>query len=230
MSLSSSSNGTPAPVVPPIHPEGRAFVAVAAVATFALFFVAPIAGTVGIFVTLAVAAFFRDPARVPPEGEGVAIAAGDGRIEAIVHVPPPPEVELGDAAKLRISTFLSLFNVHVCRVPVSGTVKAIRYTPGKFLNASLDKASTDNERNAVHIVTAGGTDVVVVQIAGLVARRIVCTLREGQQVQAGERMGIIRFGSRMDVYLPLGTESLVRVGQTAVGAETVLARLADAKD
>jgi phosphatidylserine decarboxylase len=162
---------------------------------------------------------------VTPEGAGLVVAAGDGRLSGIVHVPAPAETGLGDAARLRISTFLSLFNVHVNRVPVTGVVRAIHYSPGKFFNAALDKASSDNERNVVHIVTPEGLDVVVVQIAGLIARRIVCDLKEGQQVRAGQRLGLIRFGSRMDVYLPAGTESLVRVGQTAVGAETVLARL-----
>ena len=211
--------------IPPIHPEGRVFVAGAAIAAFGLFWLSPVAGTIGVFLTLGVAAFFRDPARVPPKEEGAVLATGDGIISGIVHTPAPAEVGLGDAARLRISTFLSLFDVHVNRIPVSGTVKAIRYTPGKFFNASLDKASVDNERNAIHIVTPDGIDVVVVQIAGLVARRIVCTLKEGQQVRAGECLGLIRFGSRMDVYLPAGTEALVRVGQIANGAETVLARL-----
>ena len=211
--------------IPPIHREGRVFVAGAAIATFALFWFSPVAGTIGVFLTLAVAAFFRDPPRVPPQGEGLVLASGDGHISGIVHTPAPAEVGLGDAARLRISTFLSLFDVHVNRVPVTGVVRAIRYSPGKFFNAALDKASTDNERNAIHIVTPAGIDVVVVQIAGIVARRIVCDLKEGQQVRAGQRLGLIRFGSRMDVYLPAGTESLVRMGQTAIGAETVLARL-----
>ena len=209
--------------VPPIHPQGRVFVAIAAIATLALYWFSPVLGTIGVFLTLCVAAFFRDPERVPPQDRGVVVAGGDGRIEAVVHVPPPAELGLGEAARLRISTFLSLFNVHVCRVPVNGTVKAIRYVPGKFLNASLDKASTDNERNSVHIVTPEGVDVVMVQIAGLVARRIVCDLKEGQVVRAGERLGLIRFGSRVDIYLPAGTKTPARVGQTAVGAETVLA-------
>ncbi len=211
--------------LPPIHPEGRIFVAIAIIITFGLFWISAVAGTVGVFLCLAVAAFFRDPARVPPPEASAVVAGGDGRIEAIVHVPPPPELGLGEAARLRVSTFLSLFNVHVNRVPVSGVVRQVRYTPGKFLNASLDKASSDNERNAVLIVTPEGKEVVVVQIAGLVARRILCTLKEGQQVRAGERMGLIRFGSRVDVYLPAGTSTNVRVGQTAVGAETVLANL-----
>jgi phosphatidylserine decarboxylase len=217
----------PAMHLPPIHPQGRVFVAIAAIATLALYWLSPVLGTIGVFATIAVAAFFRDPERVPPQDKGAVVAGGDGRIEAVLHVPPPAELGLGEAARLRISTFLSLFNVHVNRVPVTGTVKAVRYVPGKFLNASLDKASTDNERNSIHIVTAEGVDVVVVQIAGMVARRIVCDLKEGQIVRAGERLGLIRFGSRVDVYLPAGTQTPVRVGQTAVGGETVLAHLGE---
>ena len=137
--------------------------------------------------------------------------------------PPPPELGLGEAARLRVSTFLSLFNVHVNRVPVSGVVRQVRYTPGKFLNASLDKASSDNERNAVLIVTPEGKEVVVVQIAGLVARRILCTLKEGQQVRAGERMGLIRFGSRVDVFLPTTARVRVSEGQQVYAGLTVLA-------
>lgn len=211
--------------VAPIHPEGRVFVAAAAAITLVLFWIEGEIGILGVFATLGVAAFFRDPSRVPPQGEGLVLAPGDGRITAIMHTPPPPELGLGEAARLRISIFLSLFDVHVNRVPVSGTVRAIRYRPGKFFNASLEKASADNERNAVHIVTPAGADVVVVQIAGLIARRIVCDLKEGQQVRAGQRLGIIRFGSRVDVYLPAGTQAAVLVGQRAVGGETVLARL-----
>ncbi len=221
------SSNSQAMSLPPIHPEGRVFVAIAAILTFGLFWFSAVAGTIGIFAALCVAAFFRDPARVPPPDTSAVVAGGDGRIEAIVHVPPPPELGLGETARLRISTFLSLFNVHVNRVPVSGTVRQVRYTPGKFFNASLDKASTDNERNAVLIVTPDGAEVVVVQIAGLVARRILCTLKEGQLVRAGDRMGLIRFGSRVDIYLPAGTKTPVRVGQTAVGAETVLANLTE---
>jgi phosphatidylserine decarboxylase len=214
-----------APMLPPIHPAGRVFVAIAAIIALVLYWWQPVLGTIGAFLALGVAAFFRDPERVSPQEKGVVLAGGDGRIEAVVHLPPPPELGMGDAARLRISTFLSLFNVHICRVPVSGTVKAIRYVPGKFFNASLDKASTDNERNSVHIVTPEGVDVVMVQIAGLVARRIVCDLREGQVVRAGERLGLIRFGSRVDIYLPAGTKTPVRVGQTAIGAETIFAHL-----
>ncbi|MBM3507347.1 MAG: phosphatidylserine decarboxylase [Alphaproteobacteria bacterium] len=218
---------TNSPWLAPIHPQGRIFVAIAAVATLVLYWFSPVLGTIGVFATLGVGAFFRDPERVPPQDKGAVLAGGDGRIEAVVHVPPPAELGLGDGARLRISTFLSLFNVHVNRVPVSGTVKSVRYVPGKFVNASLDKASTDNERNSVHIVTPEGVDVVVVQIAGLVARRIVCDLKEGQVVRAGDRLGLIRFGSRVDVFLPAGTPTPVRVGQTAVGGETVLARLGE---
>lgn len=169
--------------------------------------------------------FFRDPKRVPPPREGLVVAPADGHIVSIQKVAPPAELGMGDTPVWRVATFLSVLDVHVNRMPVAGTVTRIAYHEGKFLNASLDKASTDNERNALSITLPDGRMVAVVQIAGLVARRIVCSVKEGDRLEAGERFGIIRFGSRTDVYLPPGVEPLVAVGQTMVGGETVVAQL-----
>ena len=168
--------------------------------------------------------FFRDPPRVTPVREGLVVAPADGRVSQITTAAPPHELGLGDKPLPRISIFMSVFDCHVNRSPVAGQVEKIVYQPGKFLNADLDKASEDNERNSLVIATAG-TRIAVVQIAGLVARRIVCFVKEGQPVGAGERFGMIRFGSRLDVYLPPDTAPLVAVGQTAIAGETVLADL-----
>jgi phosphatidylserine decarboxylase len=212
-------------VIHPIHPAGRIFVLSAAVLAVVLFWISTFLGWLGVGLTAVVAYFFRDPERVPPEGAGFVVSPADGHVVGIVDVAPPPEMDMGDEPRLRVSVFLSVFDVHVNRVPVGGTVRRIRYTPGRTVNAVLDKASEENERNAIHILTLGGQDVVVVQIAGLVARRIVCSVPEGAEVHTGERMGIIRFGSRADVYLPRGTRVHVKMGQTMIGGETVLAQL-----
>jgi phosphatidylserine decarboxylase len=174
------------------------------------------------------ALFFRDPVRVTPVREGIVVAPADGRISMITRVLPPAELGLGDRPLQRISIFMSVFNCHVNRSPVTGRIDRIAYRPGKFINAELDKASEDNERNSLVISTANGR-IGVTQIAGLVARRIVSFVREGQTIGAGERFGLIRFGSRLDVYLPEGTSPLVAEGQTAVAGETILAdfRLGD---
>jgi len=185
----------------------------------------PPLGWIAALATLCVALFFRDPVRVTPLREGLVIAAGDGRIAAIERVRPPPELGLGEVERVRISTFLSLLDVHVNRVPVAGRVTRSIYVPGSFLNAARDKASEENERRALVITTPSGVDVAVVQIAGLIARRIVTAVGEGESVGVGQRLGLIRFGSRVDVYLPPGRGSLVCVGQRAVGGETVLADL-----
>ena len=169
--------------------------------------------------------FFRDPERVPPPREGLVLAPADGRIVSIEKIAPPVELGMGQTPVWRVATFLSVLDVHVNRMPVAGTVSRIVYHEGKFLNASLDKASTDNERNALSITLPDGRMVAVVQIAGLVARRIVCFVKEGDRLEAGERFGLIRFGSRTDVYLPPGVVPNVAVGQTMVGGETVLADL-----
>jgi phosphatidylserine decarboxylase len=180
-------------------------------------------------LTVWCALFFRDPVRVTPSREGLVVAPADGRISMIAQATPPAELGLGDVALPRVSIFMSVFNCHVNRSPVAGRIERIAYRPGKFINAELDKASEDNERNSLVISTPQGR-VGVVQIAGLVARRIVSFVREGQTLAAGERFGLIRFGSRLDVYLPEGTRPLVSEGQTAVAGETILAdfRLNDA--
>ena len=168
------------------------------------------------------ALFFRDPDRVTPVREGIVVAPADGCISRIINAPPPPELNLGERALPRVSIFMSVFNCHVNRSPVTGRIDRISYRPGAFINAELDKASEDNERNSLVISTTNGR-IGVVQIAGLVARRIVSFVREGQSIGAGERFGLIRFGSRLDVYLPEGTKALVSEGQTAIAGETILA-------
>ncbi|AQS84198.1 MAG: phosphatidylserine decarboxylase [Acetobacter aceti] len=169
--------------------------------------------------------FFRDPERTAPAREGLVLAPADGRIVSIEKIAPPVELGMGETPVWRVATFLSVLDVHVNRMPVAGTVTRIAYHEGKFLNASLDKASTDNERNAMSITLPDGRMVAVVQIAGLIARRIVCSVKAGERLEAGERFGLIRFGSRTDVYLPPGVEPLVQVGQTMIGGETVVAKL-----
>lgn len=183
----------------------------------------------GMAAALFCAFFFRDPDRVVPTRAGLLVAPADGRVVSIATVPPPPELALGDAPRVRIATFLSVLDVHVNRAPCPATVKAIAYHPGKFLNAAEDKASEENERNAIALEMADGRTVAVVQIAGLIARRIVCEVEERQTLRAGQRIGLIRFGSRVDLYLPEGAAPLVAVGQRMVGGETVVADLASAE-
>lgn len=208
--------------IPPIHREGYPFIGGFAFASLVLFWVWTPLGWIGTVLTVWCALFFRDPVRVTPVREGLVVSPADGVVSMVVNVVPPPELGLGSVPLQRISVFMSVFNCHVNRAPVSGRIEKIAYHPGKFLNAELDKASEDNERNALVISTPSGS-VGVVQIAGLIARRIVCFVREGQSVMAGERFGLIRFGSRLDIYLPDGAKPLVAQGQTAVAGETVLA-------
>jgi phosphatidylserine decarboxylase len=208
----------------PITPEGYPFIGAFALASLVLFWLWTPLGWLGTALTLWCALFFRDPPRVTPVRDGLVVAPADGRISQITTALPPHELGLGPASLTRISIFMSVFNCHINRSPVAGTIEKIVYQPGKFVNADLDKASLDNERNSL-VIAAGGARVAVVQIAGLVARRIVCFVREGQSVGAGERFGMIRFGSRLDVYLPQGVAPQVAVGQTAVAGETVLADL-----
>jgi phosphatidylserine decarboxylase len=214
--------------IPPIHPEGYPFIGGFALASLILFWIWTPFGWIGTVLTIWCALFFRDPVRVTPVREGVVVSPADGRISMISQVLPPAELGLGDRPLTRISVFMSVFNCHVNRAPVTGRVERIVYRPGAFINAELDKASEDNERNSLVIGTAQGR-IGVVQIAGLVARRIVCFAKEGQAIGAGERFGLIRFGSRLDVYLPDGSKPLVSVGQTAIAGETVFAdfRLGD---
>ena len=224
MSIADSIRGQ----IPPIHPEGYPFIGAFALASLILFWIWSPLGWIGTVLTVWCALFFRDPKRVTPQGEGIVVSPADGRVSLIVQAVPPAELGLGDRPLPRISVFMSVFNCHVNRSPVAGRIERIAYRPGKFINAELDKASEDNERNSLVIATPGGR-IGVVQIAGLVARRIVSFVREGQSLAAGERFGLIRFGSRLDVYLPDGAKPLVSEGQTAVAGETVLAdfRLGD---
>lgn len=210
--------------IPPIHPEGYPFIGGFALASLILFWIWTPLGWLGTLLTIWCALFFRDPVRVTPVREGFVVSPADGRVSMVAPALPPAELGLGDKPLLRVSIFMSVFNCHVNRAPVAGRIDRIAYRPGKFINAELDKASEDNERNGLVISTPSGR-VGVVQIAGLVARRIVSFVREGQLLGAGERFGLIRFGSRLDVYLPEGTRVLVSVGQTAVAGETVLADL-----
>ncbi|MBZ0218519.1 MAG: phosphatidylserine decarboxylase [Fimbriimonadaceae bacterium] len=210
----------------PIHPEGYRFLAIFAVLTLGLFWLATPLGWVGVVLTLWCAYFFRDPVRVTPLRDRLVISPADGRVSSIVEVIPPAELGLGEDLRTRISVFMNVFDCHVNRAPVSGRVERIVYSPGIFLNAELDKASEDNERNALVIDLDDGGKLGVVQIAGLVARRIVCWSKEDDILETGERFGLIRFGSRLDVYLPPGKIAQVLVGQRAVAGETVLADLA----
>ena len=208
----------------PITPEGYPFIGAFAFVSIILFWLWPPLGWLGTLATLWCAYFFRDPPRVTPVRDGLVIAPADGRVSQVTSAVPPQELSIGNKALPRISIFMSVFDCHVNRSPVAGKIEKIIYQPGKFLNADLDKASADNERNSVVIATAGGR-VAVVQIAGLIARRIVCFVQVGQAINTGERFGMIRFGSRLDVYLPEGTPPLVAVGQTSIAGETVLADL-----
>src|SRR5215831_7180136 len=208
--------------IPPIHPEGYPFIGGFALASLILFWIWTPLGWIGTVVTIWCALFFRDPARVTPVRDGIVVAPADGRISMITQALPPAELALGDRPLPRISIFMSVFNCHVNRAPVAGKIERIAYRPGAFINAELDKASEDNERNSLVISGAHGR-IGVLQIAGLVARRIVCFVREGHMIGAGERFGLIRFGSRLDVFLPEVTRALVSEGQTAVAGETILA-------
>jgi phosphatidylserine decarboxylase len=220
-------------VMAPPHPEARPFLLASGAATLVTRFLGKklnspklkLVGTAsGLFFGFCLY-FFRDPERTTPARSDVAVAPADGRIVSIEKVAPPAELGMSPTPVWRIATFLSVLDVHVNRMPTAGTVTRIAYHPGQFLNASLDKASELNERNALSVTLPDGRMVAVVQIAGLVARRIVCSVTEGMQVEAGERFGLIRFGSRTDLYLPPGVEPLVAVGQTMIGGETIMARL-----
>lgn len=210
-------------VLVPIHVEGYRFVALFVLATLILFWIWDPLGWIGVVATAWCAYFFRDPPRVTPVGEGLVVSPADGVVQSVGSAPPPPELGMGDAPRTRICVFMNVFDVHVNRMPADGEVTALAYRAGKFLNASLDKASEDNERQCVRLATTDGKDIGVVQIAGLVARRILCELYEGQPVRAGERFGMIRFGSRVDVYLDEGQTPMVATGQRAIAGETVLA-------
>jgi phosphatidylserine decarboxylase len=209
----------------PIHPEGRVFIAAFAAVALVLFFIWQPLGWLGVGATVWCAMFFRNPDRVTPTRDGLVVSGADGVVCDVKTVTPPPELGLGATPLPRVAVFMNVFDVHVNRAPVGGRVLKVAYTAGKFLNADLDKASADNERNALVLESPHGV-VGVVQIAGLVARRIVCFVREGDALAPGERFGLIRFGSRVDHYLPAGTKPLVGVGQRTVAGETVIADLA----
>jgi phosphatidylserine decarboxylase len=210
--------------VPPVHPAGLPFVS----AGLGLALVGRRHRRLrrtGLLAAGACAGFFRHPPRVPPTRPGVVVAPADGLVCLIESAAPPPELEMGDAELTRVSIFLSLFDAHVQRAPVSGEVVAVQHRPGQFKSADLPAASDVNERNSVRIRTEDGVEIVAVQIAGLLARRIVCDVHAGDKLSIGDTYGLIRFGSRLDTYLPAGAEVSVRVGQRAVGGETVLAEL-----
>jgi phosphatidylserine decarboxylase len=210
----------------PIHREGWRFVALFALGSAILFWIATPLGWLGVVLTLWCAYFFRDPKRVTPTRAGLVVSPADGVVLPIVQAAPPPELEMGPEPRTRVSVFMNLFDVHVNRVPHDGRVVKRAYRPGKFVNASFDKASEDNERMALRLALDPGPDgreLALVQIAGLVARRILCEAQEGAALKVGERFGMIRFGSRVDTYLPPGLAPLVIAGQRVVGGETVIA-------
>ena len=209
----------------PIHNDGFKFLAIGAGISLLFFLLWPPLAWLAVLVTAWIAYFFRDPPRVTPLREGLVIAPGDGRVCAIERVRPPAELGLGEAQRLRVSIFLSVFDVHINRAPVAGRITRSIYVPGSFLNAAADKASEENERRGIVIDTGGGSEIAMVQIAGLIARRIVTFVNEGDSVGVGQRVGLIRFGSRVDLYLPPGHGTLVAVGQRAIGGETVMADL-----
>ncbi len=210
-------------LLPPLHPEGPGFVAVFALVALILYWIWTPLGLVGLALTIWCFYFFRDPDRITPVRPGLVVSPADGTVQLIGPAAPPLELGMGTEPLMRVSVFMSVFDCHVNRAPVAGAIIKDEYTPGKFINATMDKASEDNERQSLVIRTPEGKDFAVVQIAGLVARRIRCDVREGQHVLTGQRFGMIRFGSRLDVYLPKGVAPLVSVGQKAVAGETVLA-------
>lgn len=211
--------------VKPMHPEGRKFVAIFAAVTIVLFLLWEPLGWIGVGLTVWVYYFFRDPERVVPNEDGIMVSPADGIVSLLEPAVPPIELGLGSEPMTRVSVFMSVFNCHVNRIPAAGRITTVAYHHGKFLNASLDKASEQNERNGITVELSDGRQYGVVQIAGLVARRIMCWSEEGSDMQRGERFGLIRFGSRLDIYLPSGTKPTVQIGQTMIAGETIIARL-----
>ena len=215
---------------PSVHPEGRKYVVISTgVMLITYMAISHFLGWLLVGVTIWVAAFFRDPIRTTPQDPKLILSPADGLVTMVVKVPPPPELTgadgLADAELTRISIFMSVFDVHINRSPIAGRVRRIAYVPGKFLNADLDKASEDNERQHFLVERDDGVRIGFTQIAGLVARRILAFVKEGDVVTSGERVGLIRFGSRVDVYLPAGTGSRILIGQRAIAGETILAEL-----
>jgi phosphatidylserine decarboxylase len=208
----------------PIHPQGYPFIGTFALVSLVLFWIWPPLGWIGTIFTLWCAYFFRDPIRTTPVRDGIVVAPADGRVSQVTQALPPKELDLGERPLPRVSIFMSVFDCHINRSPMAGRIERIVYRAGAFFNADLDKASEDNERNSF-VIAAANVRIGVVQIAGLIARRIVCFVREGETIVAGGRLGIIRFGSRVDVYLPEGGKFLVAEGQTAIAGETIIADL-----
>ena len=217
-------------VLVPINRAGYPFIAIFAAVAVALYIWWAPAGVLGALLTAWCVYFFRDPDRITPVGENLVISPADGVVQSIVKAVPPPELNMSSEPRTRIAVFMNVFNVHVNRSPMSGIISAKHYRPGRFFNASLDKASEFNERMSLKVKTDKGVEIAFVQIAGLVARRILCYVEEGHAVQAGERFGLIRFGSRVDIFLPDTVQPLVIVGQTSIAGETVLADLSRAGD
>ena len=217
---------------PSVHPEGRKFTLIAGFLTLIVYVaLSHFIGWLLVMVTIWVAAFFRDPIRTTPQDPALIIAPADGLVTMISRVPPPPELAADLSGEFtRVSIFMSVFDVHINRSPIAGTIRRVAYVPGKFLNADLDKASEDNERQHFLVVGEDGTAIGFTQIAGLVARRIMAFVKEGDSVTAGERVGLIRFGSRVDVFLPAGTASQVLLGQRTIAGETILGRIGDATE
>lgn len=212
-------------VLTPIHKEGHRFIAIFfAVSLLLFYFVTPTLGWVGLIITAWCIYFFRDPNRVVPKAPGVLVSPADGTVSAVIETEPPAELGMGDEPCVRISIFLSVFNVHVNRVPAAGKITGLAYVHGKFLSAADDNAGEENERQLVRMTTEDGHDIAFAQVAGLVARRILCDLKEGYEVDRGDRFGLIRFGSRTDIYLPKGMTATVDVGQTMIGGETIIAQ------
>ncbi len=211
--------------VKPMHPEGRRFVAIFAAITLVLFLLWEPLGWIGVGLTVWCYYFFRDPDRTVPTREGLLVSPADGIVSLIERAVPPSELGMDATPLTRVSVFMNVFNCHVNRAPIAGTVGAVAYRPGKFFNASLDKASSDNERMSLALNLQDGRQIAVVQIAGLVARRILCFVEKDTVLRTGERFGLIRFGSRVDVYLPEGVSPMVSVGQGTIAGETVLADL-----
>ncbi len=213
-------------LIPQIHRAGWPFIGAFALVALLLAAVAAPLGWLGAILTLWCAWFFRDPDRITPVRAGLPgliVSPADGVVQRVDQAAPPGELEMGPEPRWRVCVFMNVFNVHVNRSPADGTVAQLAYRPGKFIDASLDKASEDNERMAMRLVLGDGRDLACVQIAGLVARRILCEAAEGQSLAAGQRYGMIRFGSRLDVYLPAGIEPLAAEGQTMIAGESVIA-------
>ena len=220
-----NNSGTLKSILFPIHRAGRPFIALFVVCTIVAGWVWAPLGFIGIVLTVWCIFFFRDPDRVIPQGDGLVVSPADGIIQMVVDADPPEELGMERGAYTRIAVFMNVFDVHVNRAPVDGCIKRLAYRPGKFLNASFDKASEDNERQALLFETPASVEIACVQIAGLVARRILCAVTTEQKLQAGERFGMIRFGSRVDVYVPKGTTIFAIKGQRVIAGETVLASL-----